>query len=125
MRSLSTMTDFAKKIQEQEQKKEEEDRRRPFLFHETLDHDGYDEEGPKSNLWDLYVIDVHDSNDKSTVRHFHREDWYIHKEQHDQHDQHYQFMEEVSLSHMTHLWESSVWKEISYRMEQLRKGTSV
>ena len=39
---------------------------------ETLEHDGYDEEGPKSDIWDLYL--VHRETRRVTL--YHREDWY-------------------------------------------------
>jgi hypothetical protein len=44
---------------------------------ETLEHDGYDEDGPRSNLWELYVID------KATriVQIYHREDWFYWREE--------------------------------------------
>jgi len=50
---------------------------RAIVAMETLEHDGYDEDGPKSNLWDLYVID------KATriVQIYHREDWFYWREE--------------------------------------------
>ena len=39
---------------------------------ETLEHDGYDEEGPKSDIWDLYLV----HRDTRRVTLYHREDWY-------------------------------------------------
>jgi len=42
------------------------------LAFEVLGHDGYDSDGPKSDLWDLYIIHL----DSSTVDVYHREDWY-------------------------------------------------
>jgi len=38
---------------------------------ELLEHDGYDSVGPKSNLWDLYIVDS-----KGILHHFHREWWF-------------------------------------------------
>lgn len=42
-----------------------------FDVWETCDHDGYDEIGPKSYLWDLYIIDSH-----SNKYFYHREYWF-------------------------------------------------
>ena len=42
---------------------------------EILEHDGYDEMGPKSNLWDLFIMDP-DSKSPQLVQHFHREYWF-------------------------------------------------
>ena len=42
---------------------------------EVLDHDGYDEDGPQSDLWDLYIIFLNEHGEKK-VDYFHREDWY-------------------------------------------------
>lgn len=39
-----------------------------------IDHDGYDDEGPKSNLYDLYLFI--ERNDKIYKECFHREEWY-------------------------------------------------
>jgi hypothetical protein len=43
---------------------------KPKDAYENLSHDGYDRDGPESNLWDLTLI--YDS--KEIV--YHREDWY-------------------------------------------------
>lgn len=39
-----------------------------------IDHDGYDDEGPKSNLYDLYLFI--ERNGKIYRECFHREEWY-------------------------------------------------
>lgn len=39
---------------------------------ETLGHDGYDAEGPESDLWDLYLI----RPETGTVEAYHRENWF-------------------------------------------------
>tara|TARA_B100001173_G_scaffold306839_1_gene314349 strand:- start:1889 stop:2197 length:309 start_codon:yes stop_codon:yes gene_type:complete len=39
-----------------------------------IDHDGYDDEGPKSNLYDLYLFI--ERNSKIYKECFHREEWY-------------------------------------------------
>jgi len=39
---------------------------------ETLTHDGYDEYGPESDIWDLIIIDLSDN----TTHSYHREVWY-------------------------------------------------
>jgi hypothetical protein len=44
---------------------------------EVMDHDGYDSQGPKSDLWDLYVVLVRESDETSVVQHYHRENWYL------------------------------------------------
>jgi len=41
---------------------------------ELLDHDGYDNCGPDSNLWTLYVITYKDA--KYTIYKYYYEDWY-------------------------------------------------
>jgi len=41
---------------------------------ETKDHDGYDEYGPKSNLWDMYIVF---KNNKDLIYHnYHHEEWF-------------------------------------------------
>jgi hypothetical protein len=73
-------------------------------FREVQSHDGYDEEGSKSDLWDLYLIDWIDNgidngidkieNEKRVVnmKHFHREQWYWGKE-----SEPYVLVEEVTM----------------------------
>jgi len=46
--------------------------KQPVVAVETLEHDGYDEEGPKSDIWDLYLV----HRDTRRVTLYHREDWY-------------------------------------------------
>lgn len=41
---------------------------------ETRDHDGYDEYGPKSNLWDIYIV-FKDNNDL-IYHNYHHEEWF-------------------------------------------------
>lgn len=41
---------------------------------ETKTHDGYDCDGPESNLWDLHIITL--ENQKYVYYHFHWEDWF-------------------------------------------------
>ncbi len=38
---------------------------------EKLGHDGYDDIGPKSDIWDLYIVD----SDK-VIHEYHREYWF-------------------------------------------------
>ena len=45
-----------------------------FTF-EELSHDGYDREGPQSNLFDLYVI--YNESNKYYMDVWHREDWFV------------------------------------------------
>ena len=45
-----------------------------FTF-EELSHDGYDREGPQSNLFDLYVI--YHEHKKYYMDVWHREDWFL------------------------------------------------
>lgn len=47
-----------------------------FIIWETMDHDGYDEMGPCSNLWDLFVIDLKETEKSTIVYHYHREFWH-------------------------------------------------
>ena len=66
-------------------------------FREVRSHDGYDEEGSKSDLWDLYLIDWIDhgiDNEKRIInmKHFHREHWYWGKE-----SEPYVLIEEVTM----------------------------
>lgn len=44
---------------------------------ETLDHDGYDMYGPKSNIWVLYVL--YKNNNADCVFVYNREDWFDYK----------------------------------------------
>lgn len=41
---------------------------------ENLQHDGYDDFGPESDLWDLYVL--YRENNKQKFHRYHREDWW-------------------------------------------------
>lgn len=45
-----------------------------FFVLESLDHDGCDKNGFKSNLWDLYIIEINEDNNY-TLYNYHREDW--------------------------------------------------
>ena len=116
MRSVSTLTTFAKEIQEIQKYHQNSLQERKeccgVLFHETLDHDGYDEEGPNSNLWDLYVIEVRETNEGSTVHHYHREEWYSRKESF---LEPYQFVETIPL---LKIWDL----DLSSRIHSFRKG---
>lgn len=49
------------------------DKKLIFTF-EKLSHDGYDKEGPESNLFDLYIISY--KNNKYYMDVWHREDWF-------------------------------------------------
>jgi hypothetical protein len=40
---------------------------------EKLDHDGYDDQGPKSNLWDLYVLYTNSVNGEYVIEYV---NWY-------------------------------------------------
>jgi len=60
---------------------------------ETLDHDGFDELGPQSNLWDLYYIFIGESEESTVVHHFHREYWF-----HGPDNEPYKFIEKTTLS---------------------------
>ena len=44
---------------------------------ETLNHDGYDRDGPESNIWDLHMIVL--ENDVYTYYRFHCEDWFYNR----------------------------------------------
>ena len=72
------------------------------VFLETLEHDGYDEDGPTSNLWDLYLVQVESTDEKSVIWHFHREEWFGWNTQGDQGDQgdkkKYRFVQKTSLA---------------------------
>ncbi len=49
-------------------------------IYEVIGHDGYDEDGPESNLYDLYVIS-YDSGSKIYTYHiFHAEQWFTEDE---------------------------------------------
>jgi len=41
---------------------------------ETKDHDGYDEYGPKSNIWDIYI--VFKNNNDLIYHNYHHEEWF-------------------------------------------------
>ncbi len=43
---------------------------------ECLSHDGYDNEGPESNLYDLYVISYNSALHMYTYHTFHAEQWF-------------------------------------------------
>jgi hypothetical protein len=42
---------------------------------ESLGHDGYDRDGPQSNLWDFDIL-VENSNNDYTLYSYHYEDWF-------------------------------------------------
>ena len=42
---------------------------------ETLDHDGYDSDGPESDLWDLYIFFIDEKGDVK-VDFYHWENWF-------------------------------------------------
>lgn len=48
-----------------------------FTVHEVLDHDGYDEDGPESDLWDMYVH-VTEGTPSAPAGYylFHTENWF-------------------------------------------------
>ena len=69
------------------------------VFMETLEHDGYDEDGPTSNLWDLYLVQVESTDEKSVVWHFHREEWFGWNTEDDQGDnKKYRFVQKTFLA---------------------------
>jgi hypothetical protein len=43
---------------------------------ENLTHDGYDQYGPESNLWDLYLYIKHVNNNDIIILNYHWEDWF-------------------------------------------------
>ena len=45
-----------------------------FFVLESLDHDGSDRCGFKSDLWDLYLIEINENNNY-TLYNYYREDW--------------------------------------------------
>jgi hypothetical protein len=59
---------------------EENKEKKLVNYSERVDHDGYDREGPKSNLWDLYVF-YQNSRNEMMVDFYHREDWFSGKEE--------------------------------------------
>lgn len=66
-------------------------------FREVRSHDGYDEEGSKSDLWDLFWIDngvdkIENEKRMVNIKHFHREHWYWGKE-----SEPYVLVEEVTI----------------------------
>jgi hypothetical protein len=42
-----------------------------LFCYEILSHDGYDNYGPESDIWDLFIID-----DKYMLYHYHWENWF-------------------------------------------------
>ena len=67
-----------------------------FIIWETMDHDGYDEMGPCSNLWDLFVVDIKESEESTVVHHYHREFWYRGVDQ-----EPYQWLRETTLAQIS------------------------
>ena len=45
-------------------------------IYEVIGHDGYDEDGPESNLYDLYVISFDSESKMYTYHVFHAEQWF-------------------------------------------------
>ena len=93
---VSTSTSLSRKAQEvlETHKEEITD---TMEFREIRSHDGYDEEGAKSDLWDLYLIDWIDKIEENgkrmvNIKYFHREQWYWGKE-----SEPYELVEEVTM----------------------------
>ena len=47
-----------------------------IYYQEFLDHDGYDRYGPKSKLWDFYIIVEDEENDNFFIYDYHYENWF-------------------------------------------------
>jgi hypothetical protein len=93
---VSTLTSLSRKAVEVLETNKEEITD-TTMFREVLSHDGYDEEGFKSELWDLYWIDIGNRVGREEerifkIKHFHREHWYWGKDQ-----QKYDLVEERTL----------------------------
>ena len=54
--------------------------RNVVAFKEDLYHDGYDEQGPKSDLWDLYIISL--EHGKYIYYNYHWENWFSPLDEH-------------------------------------------
>lgn len=54
--------------------KKKPDTRHVISFRETRGHDGYDAEGPKSDLWDFFVIAL--ENGEHVYYNYHWENWF-------------------------------------------------
>jgi len=52
-----------------------------MLIDEKLSHDGFDREGPKSDLWDLWILEK--TSDDYLIHYYHWENWF-HKGDKDQ-----------------------------------------
>jgi hypothetical protein len=53
-----------------------------MIFEEVKSHDGYNELGPKSDIWDFYWIDVRPTDEETRIiKHFHRENWFWGREE--------------------------------------------
>jgi len=46
------------------------------LVKEKTSHDGYDKYGPKSDIYDLYIVYYDDNFSTFNVNHWHKEYWY-------------------------------------------------
>ena len=72
-----TISEYGKQCVEELQK---DNNKYIIDYKETLDHDGYDSYGPKSDLWDLFVLYTSKISGEYTVDHvdwFHWENWYV------------------------------------------------
>ncbi len=49
-------------------------------YREELSHDGYDVNGPESNLWDLFILTY--DNDRYFLSVYHDEDWFQNQSRH-------------------------------------------
>ena len=52
----------------------EQERKSIVCLHESISHDGYDEDGPESDLYDLLILQKNE--EKYMVSCYHRENWY-------------------------------------------------
>lgn len=71
----------------------------PIKVWETLTHDGYDYYGPKSDIWDLYI--VYKSDIGYLVQRYHRENWFDGSDQQYQHYKNYSLKSEEELNEFT------------------------
>jgi hypothetical protein len=67
---------------------------------EVLTHDGYDEYGPQSNLWTLFIITKENNNYIFNSYYF--EDWYEKREPIQESDSMYEFEKKCNIEDIDH-----------------------
>ena len=68
---------------------------------EYLTHDGFDQYGPESNLWDLYLYIQDKESSEICILHYHWEDWFdSSKNNHGYYDEPYNIIDKTHWNYL-------------------------